>query len=700
MSAGSGSSVGAVAIGKNEGERLRICLQSLAEQVAHVVYVDSGSSDGSVDLARSMGADVVELDPTTPFTAARARNAGVDRLSRVAHELKYAQLIDGDCELLEGWIENAVGFLEANREYAAAAGRLRERFPDASVYNYLCDVEWNTPVGEITTCGGIVVMRIRAFESVGGFTPHLIAGEEPDLCARLRRDGWRIRRLEAEMALHDAAMTRFSQWWKRAVRAGHAYAEGSHLHGAPPERMGVRESRRIVAWGLILPALAVGVAPVAGWLSWLVLLAYPLNVIRLALRMRAQGRSRPWSLGFFLMLAKFPEAIGWVRFQWGRLTGNRSRIIEHKGLESCRCRRRRSTSPQERLPRVSRNASISSVTKRPAIVNVSELGRPAWHWVGGRFPTDPFRWLSFSGRPESVVERKITRPRIARYRACWEAARTAKREDAKLIVSHTPLMSAWTNIFCKAMGVKVPHLAFSFTFSTLPTGIRRRFFVNALRGIDRFVCFSSVERTRYSQYFDIPQDRIDSLPWSVAEPAFDLSAAPIERPPYLCAIGREGRDYATLVEAMRRLPDHHLAIVARPDNVQGLDLPPNVSVRTNIPLAEVWNLMANAKLMVLPLHDTEVPCGHGTLIMAMQLETPSIVTESAAMVDYVSDETTGLICPPGDPDAMARTIQRLWDDQVLATNLVRNGRTFATEECGEGRTVAYFTDYAKSLGLL
>ena len=331
MSATARSSVGAVAIGKNEGERLKICLQSLATQVSHLVYVDSGSSDGSVELARSVDVDVVELDPEIPFTAARARNAGVERLTQIAAGLKYAQLIDGDCELVEGWIEEAVGFLEANEEYAAAAGRLRERFPDASVFNYLCDVEWNSPIGEAKSCGGIAVMRIRAFESVGGFTPDLIAGEEPELCVRLRQEGWKIRRLDEEMALHDAAMMHLSQWWKRGVRAGHAYAEGSHLHGAPPERMWVRESRRIVAWGLILPTLALAFAPLTGWFSLLLLLAYPLNVVRIARRLRSEGEARPWTLALFLMLGKFPEAIGWIRFQRGKLTGNRSSIIEHKG---------------------------------------------------------------------------------------------------------------------------------------------------------------------------------------------------------------------------------------------------------------------------------------------------------------------------------------------------------------------------------
>ncbi len=322
--------LGAVVIGRNEGDRFRRCLDSLLGRATPIVYVDSGSTDGSIEYARKHGVDVLELDASIPFTAGRARNAGVERLSQVAPEVKYAQLIDGDCELVDGWIEDAVAFLEESPEYAAAAGRLRERFPDASVYNYLCDVEWNTPVGDADACGGIAIMRVQAFEAVGGFMPGLIAGEEPELCVRLRQSGWRIRRLDIDMALHDGAMSRFSQWRKRAMRAGHAYAEGAYLHGAPPERMWVRESRRIVAWGLLLPALAIAAAPVTGGLSLLLLFAYPFNVIRIARRLRREGQSRPWTLAFFLMLAKLPQAIGWLRFQWGKLTGNRSELIEYK----------------------------------------------------------------------------------------------------------------------------------------------------------------------------------------------------------------------------------------------------------------------------------------------------------------------------------------------------------------------------------
>jgi len=322
--------VGAVAIGKNEGERLRVCLRSLENRLEQIVYVDSGSSDGSVEFARSLGAEVVELDQSIPFTAARSRNSGVARLREIRPELQFIQLIDGDCELVEGWLELASRFLLENPEYAAAAGHLHERFPDASVYNYLCDVEWATPVGDANACGGIAMMRADAFEAVGGFRADLIAGEEPELCFRLRERGWKIRRLDADMARHDVAMTRFSQWWKRMRRGGHAFAEAAHMHGDSPERMGVAESRRMVAWGLLLPGIALAGAPVSGGLSLLLLLAYPLNVVRIAHRLRAEGQARPWTLAFFLMLGKVPEAMGWLRYQWGRLTGDRSEIIEHK----------------------------------------------------------------------------------------------------------------------------------------------------------------------------------------------------------------------------------------------------------------------------------------------------------------------------------------------------------------------------------
>lgn len=311
-------------IGRNEGERLIRALDALGPQVAHTVYVDSGSTDGSVAAAQAHGAEVVTLDTDIPFTAARARNAGFDALRRALPGAVYVQFIDGDCELRPDWIATAMAFLEAHPEAAVACGRRRERFPEASVYNRLIDQEWDTPVGQARACGGDALMRVTALAEVGGFDPNLIAGEEPELCVRLRAAGWTIWRLDAEMTLHDAAITRFSQWWKRARRAGHAYAEGAAMHGLPPERHKVSETRRAVLWGAMLPLLAVlGAVLISPWL-WLLLFAYPAQILRL-------GRTdRDWPRAVFLTLAKVPEARGVAEYWLKRLQGRRGGLIEYK----------------------------------------------------------------------------------------------------------------------------------------------------------------------------------------------------------------------------------------------------------------------------------------------------------------------------------------------------------------------------------
>src|SRR5207249_5938109 len=126
---------------------------------------------------------------------------------------------------------------------------------------------------------------------------------------RLRQHGWKIYRVDAQMTLHDAAMTRFSQWWKRSVRAGHAYAEGFAMHGASAERHGTKETRSNWSWGLALPMLIIATALIAvignAKLWWLVLamsMLYPIQMIRIGLR------SGSLAYGFFVVLGKFPRS--------------------------------------------------------------------------------------------------------------------------------------------------------------------------------------------------------------------------------------------------------------------------------------------------------------------------------------------------------------------------------------------------------
>src|SRR6185437_6636133 len=140
--------------------------------------------------------------------------------------------------------QTAKSFLETHSNVGAVCGRRRERFPDRSIYNWLCDREWEGPAGEVRACGGDVMIRSSALKAVGGYRDDVIAGEEPELCVRLRTAGWSIWRLDTEMTLHDAAMMRFNQWWRRTLRAGYAFAQGAYLHGAPPERHFVWEMHR------------------------------------------------------------------------------------------------------------------------------------------------------------------------------------------------------------------------------------------------------------------------------------------------------------------------------------------------------------------------------------------------------------------------------------------------------------------------
>ena len=314
-------------IGRNEGTRLLRCLASVTGTTARVVYVDSGSTDGSVAAAQAAGAEVVELDMTKPFTAARARNAGLERL-RADPQLDYIQFIDGDCELQPGWLDAALIFLGNHPRTAVASGRLRERFPEASVYNRLCDAEWNTPVGQSLSCGGIAMIRRKALDEVGGYNPNLIAGEEPELCVRLRAKGWEIWRLDHEMALHDAAMTRFSQWWKRSRRGGYAAAEGMTMHAAGPDRLDVATVRRALAWGLALPALTLMLAVFITPWALCLLLAYPAQILRLA--RRYGGTREAWERATFLTLGKFAEMTGVVEYWARRLMRRRAGIIEYR----------------------------------------------------------------------------------------------------------------------------------------------------------------------------------------------------------------------------------------------------------------------------------------------------------------------------------------------------------------------------------
>lgn len=321
------SSIAAVAIGRNEGERLRRCLTSLVAQAERVVYVDSGSTDDSVQMARGMGVQVVELDTSVPFTAARARNAGFEALKPDLPD--YVQFVDGDCGVQAGWLASAAAELDARPELGIVTGWRREIHPERSVYNAIADFEWHRPAGEIAACGGDMMVRAAEFDALGGFNPVVIAAEDDEFCARMRKSGKTLWRLPQQMTMHDANMTRFSEWWRRAVRSGHGFAQVGALH---PEHF-VAERKRVWVFGAILPAVTlIGLA--AGF--WPVLLiaaaAYGLSYFRTVSGLQREGLTRAEAkrLSVLLSLSKIPNFWGMLTYYKRRMTGAEMRLIEYK----------------------------------------------------------------------------------------------------------------------------------------------------------------------------------------------------------------------------------------------------------------------------------------------------------------------------------------------------------------------------------
>ncbi len=328
------SSLGVVVIGRNEGERLLRCLESLPFRDQRVAYVDSGSTDGSVEASRGKGVAVVSLDMNQPFTAARARNEGVAALLENHPDLQFIQFVDGDCEMREGWIDAAESYLKSNSSVVAVCGRRRERFPAASIYNKLTDMEWDTPVGVAEACGGDALIRVSTLQQVGGYDAGLIAGEEPDLCYRMAKAGGQVVRLDLEMTLHDAQLVRFGQWWTRSTRAGHAYAENYSNHRKDGKGFKRKELFSNLAWGAALPLAAVGGIPMTAGLSLLALAGY-LTLWRRVKRYRqtcGDEEAAADQYATYCVLGKLAQAAGAIQFFWNRLVrGRRSVLIEYKG---------------------------------------------------------------------------------------------------------------------------------------------------------------------------------------------------------------------------------------------------------------------------------------------------------------------------------------------------------------------------------
>ncbi len=325
--------LGIVVIGRNEGDFLEAALKAVLGENQAIVYVDSGSTDDSLAIAKRLHIPVIELDPNKPFTAARAYNEGFDFLLQQYPHLPFVQFVDGDCIIEPDWLEAAYKTLSDRPEVAVVCGHLREQHRDQSPYHVLMDIEWDRPIGEVEECAGNAMMRVASFQAISGFNAKMMAGEEPEICLRIRQAGGSIVRIDVDAAVHDARISQFSQWWARSRREGNAYAEATWLHSRGKEKHRLRHSLRVWLWGFVLPLVAVGaVGPSHGWSLLLVMLYGPLwmGVFVRSQREHRLTRQDAALYASFCILGKFPQFLGQLNFFWHLIRNKQSHLIEYR----------------------------------------------------------------------------------------------------------------------------------------------------------------------------------------------------------------------------------------------------------------------------------------------------------------------------------------------------------------------------------
>ncbi|MGL1933086.1 MAG: glycosyltransferase [Desulfotalea sp.] len=236
-----------VVIGVNAAATLKRCLESITacnypEEQLHIIYVDGGSHDSSISIAQAIsGVTVIALQPEFP-TPGLGRNAGWQE-----GKSPFVQFLDSDTILNPEWLQKAVTTMEG--DLAAVKGNREEMHPKDSVFNWIGSLEWNGRPGESESFGGDVLVRRQALEESQGYDEELVGGEDPELSRRMRMSGWRILHLNTAMTLHDLAMTTIQQYWKRAYRAGYAFAAVIDRFTDSPTSFWQKELRRIVVRG-------------------------------------------------------------------------------------------------------------------------------------------------------------------------------------------------------------------------------------------------------------------------------------------------------------------------------------------------------------------------------------------------------------------------------------------------------------------
>ena len=305
-----------------------------------------------------------------------------------------------------------------------------------------------------------------------------------------------------------------------------------------------------------------------------------------------------------------------------------------------------------------------------------------WEMLGPGLTAKEVQWVFYDDRPIYFWEKIIRRPNVRILRASIQAVIRAMKRGNKLLITQDPQVSLYCALLCRLFQIPVNHYVNSLNFPELPVGLRRRLMHFAFSQIDQFSVHSTIEKSVYSRYFDIPEERIHLRLWSIGMPEV-YPDTPAQEGRYVSSIGGNGRDYKTLLAVSHILRDIPFVLVVRPENLGGLKVPPNVRVLVNAKFEEAMNVLQHSQFMVLPLTSSTVPCGHVTLVCAMHLGKTVVATDSAGISDYVLPGFNGVVCKPSSPESMAEAIDRLWKNPSEAAKLAENNLRFGAENCSE-----------------
>ncbi len=327
------------------------------------------------------------------------------------------------------------------------------------------------------------------------------------------------------------------------------------------------------------------------------------------------------------------------------------------------------------------------------IINVSDFS-PQWHWLESEFKNKNLDWVHYSS--QNIIHSFIPKHSAIGRSYCALKSTLKAKKSASVLVSHGPTPTSYVGLLAEKICPETPHLAFSFNFTELPQGKKRDLMASAYQQPTRFVCYSTFEQNLYAEYFGIPLSSIDMIYWSQTEVATEVNEQATESGRYICALGTQGRDYQSLFSAMKKLPNIKLVAVVSPAYIEGLVIPENVIIRNNIPLSQAFNILKFSEFMVLPLRNSQIPCGHSTIVSSMFFKKTILISNAITVSDYITDGVTGLFFEPSNPQDLKQKIESLWEDQKNTHLMNATAYQFAKTHCTEQSAVQYFSKFLKN----